>query len=86
MEKYIYIIFNLLELQYSNLSIDEQRSFVKDLNGLFYDYEINWVFVDGKIIKVDAEQFDFDILAFSHTFSNHSACFLLSVIFNSLLF
>lgn len=55
------ILFDLIELQYGSLSFSERESFVKDLNSLFNDYEINWVLADGKLIKVDAEQFDFDM-------------------------
>lgn len=54
-------LFDVMELQYSFLTAKEKREFTKNINSVLNEYEIPWLLVDGKMIKVDAKQFECDI-------------------------
>ena len=54
-------LFDVMELQYSILTAKEKREFTKNINSVLNEYEIPWLLVDGKMIKVYAKQFECDI-------------------------
>ena len=56
-------LFDLIEIQYEELSKSEKVSFQKEINRVFNEYDIPWILVDGKLIKIDAEQFELDVKA-----------------------
>lgn len=56
-----YVIFDIIELQYEYLSYNEKNEFKKELNELFESLEVNWILLDGRMIKIDSEQFEFEI-------------------------
>lgn len=53
-------IFSVAELQYLNLSDNEKSEYSYALNSFFEKYNIQWRILDGKMIKIDAQQFDYD--------------------------
>ena len=57
------VIFDLIELQYKNLSDGEKEPFRKELNDTFNTFDIPWLLVDGRMIKIDAQQFECDLKA-----------------------
>lgn len=59
----IYYIFSIIELQYEELSDKERVDFLKELNDFFNEQEIKFRVLDGKIIKLDAQQFECDLKA-----------------------
>ena len=69
-------IFSVIELQYDCLYsyqeldglfsqeyIDEKAEFSRALNEFFLDKDIPWRILDGKMIKIDAKQFECDLRA-----------------------
>ena len=54
-------LFDLIELQYDELSNNEAASFQSQLNTLLCDENIPWLLCDGRMIKIDAKQFEVDI-------------------------
>ena len=69
-------IFSVIEIQYENLYdhpeyedvfdsrvIDEKKEFSAALNAFFAEYDIPWRILDGKMIKIDAQQFECDLKA-----------------------
>lgn len=56
-------LFDIVELQYMELSDREKPEFEKTLNSLFVEKDIPWIFHDGRLIKIDAKQFELDVKA-----------------------
>lgn len=54
-------LFDVMELQYGFLTAKGKREFTKNINSVLNEYEIPWLLVDGKMIKIDAKQFECDI-------------------------
>lgn len=54
-------IFDLIELQYLELSDSERVEFQKAINQTMRDGEVPWILCDGQMIKVDSKQFEFDM-------------------------
>lgn len=54
-------LFDLIELQYIELSVDEKEEFQMALNALFQDNNIPWILCDGRMIKIDKQQFELDL-------------------------
>lgn len=56
-------LFDIVELQYIELSDREKTEFEKTLNSLFAEKDIPWILHDGRLIKIDAKQFELDVKA-----------------------
>lgn len=56
-------IFSIIELQYEKLSNNEKSNFSKELNSFFSEQDICFRILDGKMIKIDAQQFECDLKA-----------------------
>lgn len=56
-------LFDIIELQYIELSDKEKPEFEKTLNGLFAEKDIPWILHNGRLIKIDAKQFELDVKA-----------------------
>jgi len=54
-------LFDVIELQYEFLSSSEQTEFCKQFCALFKDMGLPWLVVDGRLIKIDSEQFEMDL-------------------------
>lgn len=57
----IYYIFSIIELQFNELSDNEAKAYTKEINAVFSDNNLPWLLSNGKIIKVDAQQFECDL-------------------------
>ncbi len=57
----IYYIFSIIELQFTELSDNEAKEFTKEINAVFSENNLPWLLTNGKIIKVDAQQFECDL-------------------------
>jgi hypothetical protein len=56
-------LFDLIELQYIELSIGEKKELQVTLNAMFQDNNIPWILCDGYMIKIDKQQFELDLQA-----------------------
>ena len=56
-------IFSVAELQYDDLSEREKPEYLSALNAFFEEYDLPWRMLDGKMIKIDAQQFECDLKA-----------------------
>ncbi len=56
-------IFDVVELLYIELSDPEKEKYIKELNAFFDDNDLPWRMLDGKMIKIDAQQFECDLKA-----------------------
>lgn len=56
-------IFSVAELEYDNLSDGEKPEYSSVLNAFFEEYDLPWKMLDGKMIKIDAQQFECDVKA-----------------------
>ncbi len=56
-------IFSVIELQYENLSNSEKTAYSNALNDFFKEYDFQWRILEGKLIKIDAQQFECDLRA-----------------------
>jgi len=56
-------IFSVAELEYDNLSDGEKSEYSSALNAFFEEYDLPWKMLDGKMIKIDAQQFECDVKA-----------------------
>jgi len=56
-------IFSVAELEYDNLSDGEKSEYPSALNAFFEEYDLPWKMLDGKMIKIDAQQFECDVKA-----------------------
>lgn len=54
-------LFSLIELQYELLSNNEKIEFQNSLNHLFRTNNVQWLLIDGNMIKIDSIQFECDI-------------------------
>ncbi len=54
-------LFDTIEIQYEILSAKGKRDFQKELNSFFSDNNLPWLLSNGKIVKIDAKQFELDI-------------------------
>ena len=54
-------LFDLIELQYIELSNGEKIEYQSALNNLLHENSVPWVLCDGRMIKIDAKQFECDI-------------------------
>ena len=54
-------LFDVIELQYKELSDGEKVKFQSELNNVFKDSDIPWLLHDGRMIKVDSQQFEQDL-------------------------
>ena len=56
-------IFSVAELEYDNLSDGEKSEYSSALNAFFEEYDLPWKMLNGKMIKIDAQQFECDVKA-----------------------
>lgn len=56
-------LFDLIELQYNELSRKEAVDFQDRLNAHLADNNVPWLLCDGRMIKIDAKQFELDMKA-----------------------
>lgn len=57
-------LFNLIELQYEELSDNAENGkggFRREINEVFREHDIPWLLVDGRLIKIDPSQFEQDL-------------------------
>ena len=54
-------LFDIIELQFDELSKNEKVEFQKEINQVLSDNELPWCLVDGRITKIDAKQFELDL-------------------------
>lgn len=57
-------LFDAIELQYEELSDDLENGkegFRKEINRVFQEYDCPWHFTDGRLVKIDAKQFEQDL-------------------------
>lgn len=57
-------LFDLIELQYKELSDDAENGkggFRGEINEAFRDNDIPWLLVDGRLVKIDSRQFEQDL-------------------------
>lgn len=56
-------IFSVAEIQYNNLSAREKEEFSKALNVCLEENDLPWRILEGRMIKIDAQQFECDLRA-----------------------
>lgn len=56
-------IFDVVELLYIELSEPERVKYTKELNTFFDSNDLPWRMIEGKMIKIDARQFECDLKA-----------------------
>lgn len=56
-------IFSIIELQFEVLSKNEKVDFSKELNAFFHQHDSKFRIIDGRLIKIDAKQFECDLQA-----------------------
>ena len=57
-------LFDLIELQYDELSdspTDGREEYRKEINAAFQEDDVPWLLVDGRMVKIDARQFEQDL-------------------------
>lgn len=54
-------LFDVIELQYDILSAKEKKAFTSEINNTFSQSDIPWLLIDGKMLKIDAKQFEVDL-------------------------
>lgn len=54
-------LFDVIELQYAELSNGEKGEFQAELNEVFRRHDMPWLLCEGRMIKIDAAQFEFDL-------------------------
>lgn len=54
-------IFDVVELLYIELSDTEKANYSKELNAFFDEKALPWRILDGKMIKIDSQQFECDL-------------------------
>lgn len=54
-------IFDVVELLYIELTDSEKQIYAKELNAFLDDNKLPWRILDGKMIKIDAQQFECDL-------------------------
>lgn len=61
---YIPHLFDLIELQYEELSDDAENGkggFRREINKVLREQDIPWLLVDGRLLKIDPKQFEQDL-------------------------
>ena len=58
---YTPFLFDLIEMQYANLSKKERDNFKLKVNSVFDQFESPWLLADGQMIKIDSCQFEMDL-------------------------
>ena len=56
-------LFDLIELQYIELSNGEKNEFQTAINNVLQNNNIPWLLCDGRMVKIDAQQFELDLRA-----------------------
>lgn len=56
-------LFDLIELQYIELSDGERRDFQVAITTVFKNNDIPWILCDGLMLKIDKQQFELDLRA-----------------------
>ena len=56
-------IFDVVELLYVELSDAEKEKYTKELNAFLNDNNLPWVMHEGRMIKIDSQQFECDLKA-----------------------
>lgn len=54
-------LFDIIELQYNELSDGEKPEFQKEIAAVFQDNDSPWLLHDGRMIKIDSSQFEMDL-------------------------
>lgn len=54
-------LFDVIELQYAELSNGEKSEFQAELNAVFRQHDMPWLLCEGHMIKIDAVQFELDL-------------------------
>lgn len=54
-------LFDVIELQFDVLSAKEKKAFASEINKTLSQNDIPWLLVDGKMLKIDAKQFEVDL-------------------------
>lgn len=57
-------LFDLIELQYKELSDDAENGkggFRREISKVFREHDIPWLLVDGQLVKIDSRQFEQDL-------------------------
>lgn len=54
-------LFDVIELQYQELSSGEKVDFQAEINTAFTQYNAPWLLCEGRMIKIDATQFELDL-------------------------
>ncbi len=54
-------LFDVIELQYAELSNGEKDEFQVELNAVFRQHGMPWLLCEGRMIKIDATQFELDL-------------------------
>lgn len=54
-------LFDVIELQYKELSNGEKNEFQSEINSVFDSNNISWLLHDGRMVKVDSQQFEQDL-------------------------
>lgn len=54
-------LFDVIELQYAELSAGEKSEFQSEINAAFRQYDVPWLLHEGRMVKIDAVQFEFDL-------------------------
>lgn len=56
-------LFDVIELQYEQLSVNERTVFQNEINNIFSCNDIPWILYNGRLIKIDSKQFECDLRA-----------------------
>lgn len=54
-------LFDVIELQYEEITVKWKLKFQTDINKIFTDYEVPWVLSGGRMYKIDSQQFECDL-------------------------
>lgn len=54
-------LFDVIELQYKELSNGEKTEYQSEINSVFDSNNISWLLHDGRMVKVDSQQFEQDL-------------------------
>lgn len=54
-------LFDVIELQYTELSAGERCDFQSELNEIMRQHDMPWLLCDGRMVKIDAVQFELDL-------------------------
>ena len=54
-------LFDIIELQYNELTENERLAFQQSIDEVFQDNDLPWVLHDGRMVKIDSCQFEMDL-------------------------